>query len=79
MRGITASGQKLAMIGLALGLAVAWALSRTIESLLHGVTPSDPLTYAGAGALLWAVAFLACAIPAHRASRVSSAALLRGD
>ncbi len=79
MRGIAFSGQRLALIGLAVGLAASWALSRTIETLLHGVTPSDPLTYAGAGTLLLLVAFLACAIPALRAARVSPAALLRGN
>ena len=79
MRGVAFSGQRLALIGLAVGLAASWALSRTIETLLHGVTPSDPLTYAGAGTLLWLVAFLACAIPALRAARVSPAALLRGN
>jgi ABC-type antimicrobial peptide transport system permease subunit len=79
MRGIAFSGQRLALIGLAVGLAASWALSRTIETLLHGVKPSDPLTYAGAGVLLWVIAFLACAIPALRAARVNPAALLRGD
>jgi ABC-type antimicrobial peptide transport system permease subunit len=79
MRDIALGGQRLALIGLVVGLAASWALSRTIESLLHGVTPSDPLTYAGAGTLLWLVAVLACGIPALRAARVSPAALLRGD
>ena len=79
MRGVAFSGQRLALIGVAVGLAASWALSRTIESLLHGVTPSDPLTYAGAGTLLWLVALLACGIPALRAARVSPAALLRGN
>lgn len=79
MRGITLSGQRLALIGLGVGLVVAWALSRTIESLLHGVTPSDPTTYMGAVALLWLVALLAGALPALRATRVSPATLLRGN
>jgi predicted permease len=79
MRGVAFSGQRLALMGLAVGLAASWALSRTVETLLHGVTPSDPLTYAGAGTILWLVAFLACAIPALRATRVSPAALLRGN
>jgi putative ABC transport system permease protein len=79
MRGIALSGQRLALTGLAAGLAASWALSRTLETLLYGITPTDPLTYIGAGVLLWAVAFLACAIPARRAARVSPAGLLRGD
>jgi putative ABC transport system permease protein len=79
MRDIALSGQRLALIGLAVGLAASWALSRTIESLLHGVSPSDPATYVGAGMLLWLVAMLACGIPALRAARVSPATLLRSD
>lgn len=79
MRGITLSGQRLALIGLSVGLAAAWTLARTIESLLHGVTSSDPITYTGAAALLWLIAILAGAGPALRASRVSPASLLRGN
>ena len=79
MRDVALGGQRLALIGLVMGLAASWVLSRTIQSLLHGVTSSDPLTYAGAGTLLWLVALLACGIPALRAARVSPAALLRGD
>ena len=55
------------------------AVSRTMESLLRGVTPRDPLTFGGAVTFLWLVALLACAIPAFRASRVSPSALLRGS
>jgi predicted permease len=79
MRDITLSGQRLALIGLSVGLAAAWMLARTIESLLYGVTPSDPITYTGAAALLWLIAILAGAVPALRASRVSPATLLRGN
>ena len=79
MRGIAFSGQRLALDWPRRGPGGVVGVSRTIETLLHGVTPSDPLTYAGAGTLLWAVAFLACAIPALRAARVSPAALLRGN
>jgi len=61
------------------GFALTVVIVLAIETLLHGVTPSDPLTYAGAGTLLWLVAFLACAIPALQAARVSPAALLRGN
>jgi predicted permease len=79
VRAIVWGGQRLVLAGLAIGLAVAWAASRTIESLLRGVAPGDPLTFGAASALLWLVAFLACAIPAFRAARVNPSALLRGD
>jgi predicted permease len=79
VRSVAWSGQRLVLIGLALGLAGSWAVSRAMESLLRGVTPRDPLTFGGAVTVLWVVAFLACAIPARRASRVSPASLLRGN
>lgn len=79
MRTIAASGQKLVLVGLAVGLAVAWGVSRMMEASLFGVTPSDPLTFVAAAAALWLAAFLATSIPALRASRVNPAALLRGD
>jgi predicted permease len=79
VRGIALGGQKLAVIGVGAGLVMAFGLSRTLESLLHGVTPSDPITYVGAAALLWLVAVVAGALPALRAARVSPAALLRGN
>jgi putative ABC transport system permease protein len=79
LRAIAWDGQRLALIGLVIGLAGAWATSRTMESLLRDVTTSDPLTYGVAGAVLWAIAVVACVIPALRAARVSPATLLRGD
>jgi putative ABC transport system permease protein len=79
VRAVAWGGQKLVLMGLTIGLAGAWAVSRMMGSLLHGVAPSDPLTFGTAGTVLWLVALLACAIPARRAARVSPAALLRGD
>jgi ABC-type antimicrobial peptide transport system permease subunit len=79
LRTIAWDGQKLVLMGLAVGLAGAWAATRMMESLLRGVTSSDPLTYSAAGAALWVIAVVACGIPALRAARVSPAALLRGE
>lgn len=79
VRAVAWDGQKLVLIGLAIGLAGAWATSRMMESLLRGVTPSDLLTFGTAGSVLWCIALLACGIPALRAARVNPAALLRGD
>jgi putative ABC transport system permease protein len=72
-------GLRPAIAGVAAGLAVASAASRLIEGLLYEVQPSDPLTIAAVTAALLAVAGLACALPALRASRVPPAEALRGE
>jgi predicted permease len=79
VRAVAWDGQKLVVLGLAIGLAGAWGTSRMMESLLRGVTPSDPLTFGASALALWLVALLACGIPALRAARVSPSALLRGN
>jgi len=65
------------LLGLAIGLAGAFALTRVIASLLFGVTTKDPLTFAAVAGLLAAVALLACYLPARRASRVDPMEALR--
>jgi predicted permease len=65
--------------GVAIGVAGALALTRTIESLLFDVTPTDPLTFAGVVALLIGMAALACFVPARRATRADPIAALRQD
>jgi putative ABC transport system permease protein len=70
-------GIRLAVTGLLLGLAGAFALTRLISGLLYGVSASDPLTFAIVPALLFAVALLACWIPARRATRVHPMEALR--
>jgi ABC-type antimicrobial peptide transport system permease subunit len=69
----------LAAVGIVVGVLAALALSRFAESLLFGVRPSDPPTYAGAALLLGTVAALAAAIPARRAARVDPAVALRSE
>jgi predicted permease len=69
----------LAALGLALGMAASRALSNTLGSLLFGVTSGDPVTYAGVGALLIAVASVAGYIPAWRASRIDPMIALRSN
>ncbi len=77
LRLIVSQGFKLVLLGLALGLAGAFALMRVIGSLLFGVTPRDPLTFAAVAVLLTFVALLACYIPARRATRLDPLHALR--
>jgi putative ABC transport system permease protein len=64
-------------LGLLVGLAAAFAGTRLLADLFYGVEPSDPVTYAAVATLLFAVALLACWIPARRATRVSPLVALR--
>jgi predicted permease len=72
-------GAWLAGLGVALGVAAAAALSRLMSSLVFGVSPTDPLTYAAVSAGLAALALLAGYLPARRASRVDPVVALRSD
>src|SRR6185369_14002768 len=66
---IVKQGSRLILIGLAIGLLGAYALTRLITSLLFGVTAKDPITFIAAAVLLALVALLACYIPAWRATK----------
>ena len=72
-------GLTTTIAGVAIGVAGAIALSRWIESLLFGVTATDPTTFAGVVATLMAVALVACYIPAWRATRVDPTTALRSE
>jgi predicted permease len=76
---VVAQGLALAGGGVALGLLVALPLTRVMETLLVGVTPTDPLTFAGISALFVAVAALASYLPARRATLVDPVAALREE
>jgi ABC-type antimicrobial peptide transport system permease subunit len=74
---ILGQGLVLTAIGLALGLAGAVALTRTLAGLVYGVGTLDPLTFVAVPALLATVALLACFLPARRAAAVDPITTLR--
>jgi putative ABC transport system permease protein len=72
-------GMQLVVIGLVVGLIGAVALTRFVRTMLFGVSPADPLTFGAISAVLAAVAFFACYIPARRATRVDPLVALRDE
>jgi ABC-type antimicrobial peptide transport system permease subunit len=72
-------GLGVTAIGLAIGLIAAAGLTRLMETMLFGVEALDPLSFIAAPAVLFAVACLACLVPAARAARVDPAIALRAD
>jgi putative ABC transport system permease protein len=74
---ILGQGLRTIFIGVAIGLAGSLALTRTLASLLFGVTATDPLTFAAVVLLLVGTALLACYIPARRAAKVDPMVALR--
>jgi len=72
-------GLRMAVIGAAIGLCGAWAAQKFTAGMLYGVSPLDPLTFAGAPILLLTVAAIACAIPGARVLSIDPAQVLRQD
>jgi predicted permease len=77
LRAILAEGLTTTGIGIAIGVIAAVALTRTIQTLLFNVTPTDPVTFALMVVLLAAVATLACYVPARRATATDPMEALR--
>jgi putative ABC transport system permease protein len=77
LRMILGQAAKLTLIGLVIGIVGAFGLTRLMSSLLYGVSPTDPIVFAGIAILLFAVAMLACYLPARRATRVDPMIALR--
>jgi len=77
LRLVLGLGARLALLGIAVGLAATIALTRTIRTLLYDVSATDPLTFAAVAALLTFVALAACWIPARRAVKVDPNTALR--
>jgi putative ABC transport system permease protein len=76
---IVRQGMKLVLIGMAIGSAGAFAVTRSMSSLLYGISATDPVTFIGIAALLAVVALLACFIPARRATKLDPTIALRYD
>jgi putative ABC transport system permease protein len=77
LRLVVGQGLRLALVGVGLGLAAALFFTRFVSSLLFGITPADPISYAGVIFLLLGVVLVACYIPARRAMRVDPMVALR--
>ncbi|HEU5247962.1 MAG TPA: ABC transporter permease [Candidatus Udaeobacter sp.] len=76
---ILGHGMKLTLVGVAIGLAAAWSVTRLLVSLLFGVSASDPATFVSISLLLVSTALLACFLPARRALSVDPMIALRAE
>jgi ABC-type antimicrobial peptide transport system permease subunit len=77
LRMVLRQGTLLAAAGTVTGIAGAFAVARVLESLLFGVGPADPVSYAGAGIVMALAVALACGLPAWRAARIDPVEALR--
>jgi putative ABC transport system permease protein len=77
LRYVLRRGLRLALVGIAVGLAGAWIAVRSLESLVYEVGPRDPLAFTAAPILMLGVALIAILIPALRAARIDPAAMFR--
>ena len=79
LRMILGHGARLAILGLAMGLAGAWAATRLLKSMLFNVTPTDPWTFSAVAVALFVVAMAASLLPARRAMKVDPIVALREE
>ena len=79
LRLVVGEGATYSLVGIALGLAGAMAVTRLMASELYGVSPTDPLVFGVMTVLLFVVTLLACYLPARRAMRVDPLIALRAE
>jgi predicted permease len=79
VRFFVRQGLTVTLVGIGVGLAGAWALSRVVRGRLHEVSPTDPVSFAGAAALLLVVGLLASYLPARRAAAVDPLTAIRSS
>ena len=72
-------GARMTLLGVGIGVVTAMSLTRLMQSMLFGVRPTDPVTFAAVGGLLCFVALLACYVPARRAASVDPMQALRSE
>jgi len=77
LRMVLGQGGKIALVGIVIGIVVAFALTRLMSSLLFSVSATDPFTFAAVAGLLVLIAMFACYIPARRAAKVDPMIALR--
>jgi putative ABC transport system permease protein len=77
MRLMLGEGMRMALVGVAIGVALALGLTRLMTSQLYAVSATDPITFTGVAVILIGVALFACYIPARRAMRVDPMVALR--
>jgi ABC-type antimicrobial peptide transport system permease subunit len=76
---ILGQGARMGLGGVVIGLALGFAMARAMTSLLYGVSPTDPATYGAVAGLMLAIALVASAVPAWRATRVDPIRTLRAE
>jgi putative ABC transport system permease protein len=76
---VLGQGVLVILVGVAFGTGAALALTRLVQGMLFGVTATDPLSFAAAGAVLTTVGLAACYVPARRAVRIDPVLALRDN
>jgi putative ABC transport system permease protein len=79
LRLVLGTGMRMTAVGALFGLLATFAVQKLISGILFGISPFDPLTFAGAALFLLGVAFIACWVPAWRSARVDPNIALRAD